>query len=224
MNWSKRRKMLVGPILVVVILLVSSFLVVYRVPSFVHIESPPVYWTDVTSDQHVVEYHKVVADENITVGEMGLTWDIWFVSEEDEDYDYYELRIHHFVSGAPGDGLIKGGESLLELNSVNQSIDSCSEEHGTGAVETNLISNVSWGGSILLSFDVLPGSGEFRPQSASNVVTLNVVIRTHPNASLDLSLIFNSEWFLDRHGWRYFLWTETLYISLNRDVMRRLVC
>ena len=147
-NWSKRRKMLVGPILVVVILLVSSFLVVYRVPSFVHIESPPVYWTDVTSDQHVVEYHKVVADENITVGEMGLTWDIWFVSEEDEDYDYYELRIHHSVSGAPGDGLIKGGESLLELNSVNQSIDSCSEEHGTGAVETNLISNVSWGGSI----------------------------------------------------------------------------
>jgi hypothetical protein len=223
MNWSRRRKMQAGLILAVVILLVPSFLTVYRVPSYVHIERPPVYWTDVTSDQHVVEYHRVIEDENITVGEMGLTWDIWFVSEEDEDYDYYELRIHHFVSGAPGDGLIKSGESFLELNSVNQSIDSCSEEHGTGAVESNLISNVSWGGNILLSFDVLPGSGEFRPQSASNVVTLNVIVRTRPNARLDFSLIFSSEWFLDYHGWWHFLWTETLFISLSRDIMRRLV-
>lgn len=218
-KWSRRRKIQAGLVLAVIILVVPSLLVVYRVPSFVHIESPPIYWTDITSDQHVVVYHRIIADENITVGEIGLTWSLWFLSDDDDAYDYCELQIHHCVSGAHGDGLIRAGESFLELNSVNQSIEDCSEEHGSGAVETSLISYVSWGGNITLYFRVLPGSGEFRPQSATNCVTLNVIIRTHANASIDFSLTFNSEWFLDYHGWWHFLWTETLFISAGRDIM-----
>jgi hypothetical protein len=214
----KRNKIQTILVIAVVLLLIPALFTEYRIPVFDYNESNPVYWVDVSSGQHVVVYHKLISNENITVGEVGLTWEL-FLSGEDENYDYYELEIIQSVSGALGDGLITSGESFLELAETNQSIYECSEEHGAGAVESNLISNSSWGGSIFLHFNVLPGFGEFRPQNASNLITMNAIIRTRPNANVNFSLSFTSNWALEHKGWWHIIWTEKLFISASKDFL-----
>ncbi|MFX1367236.1 MAG: hypothetical protein ACFFAY_01370 [Promethearchaeota archaeon] len=216
-NWSRRRKIQASLILAVVILLVPSFLIFYRVPSFVNIESLPVYFTDCTSEQHVVVYNSLISDENITIGEVGITWEL-SVFDENEDYRFYELDLFLFVSGAIGEGLIQSGSSLLELSTMNQSIYQCSEVHGEGAVETNLASNSSWGGDTQLFFRVLPGYEGFRPQSASNGITLTVVIKTHLEASIKVKITFTSSWVVETDGGLFFQGIEKLFIISRNDI------
>ena len=216
-KWDTKRKIEAILIISAILILVPSLLVTFWVPAFDSVESPPIIFTDCTSGQRVIVYHSLVTDDNITIGEVGLTWDLYF-SDENENYRFYTLEIHHHVSGAIGEGLIKSGYAFLNLTTSNQSIYQCSEEHGEGATEVNLIANNSWGGDIQMYFTVLPGYEGFRPQNASNVVTLNAIIRTHLNANISFSLTFDSEWMADTDGGLFFNGTEKLLITINRDI------
>ena len=140
MNSSRKRRIQAIITIVVILLLIPILLVRFCVPSFDSVESPPIYFADCTEGQHVVVYHSLVSDENVTIGEVGITWEL-SVFDENEDYRFYELEIFLVVSGAIGEGLIQSGTLLLELSTINQSIYQYSEMHGEGAVETNLITN-----------------------------------------------------------------------------------
>jgi len=204
-------------IIAAILILIPGLLVRFGIPSFDKIESPLIVFTDCTSGQRVIVYHSLVSNDNITIGEVGLTWDL-YLSDENENYRFYTLEIHHHVSGAVGEGLITSGHAFLNLTTVNQSIYECSEEHGEGATEVNLITNSSWGGDIQMHFTVLPGYEGFRPQNASNVVTLNAIIRTHLDANVSFSLTFDSHWTADTNGGLFFSGTEKLLITINRDI------
>ena len=217
MDLSRKKLFQIILIMAVILLLIPSLLVTVWVPSFDSVESPPIYFTDCTSGQHVVVYHSLISDENVTIGEVGITWDL-SVFDENEDYRFYELELFLVVSGAIGEGFIQSGNSLLELSTINQSVYQCSEIHGEGAVETNLISNSSWGGDSQLHFNVLPGHEGFRPQSASNGITLTVVVRTYLEANINVVLTFTSDWVVDSDGGLFFQGTEKLFIISSNDI------
>jgi len=214
---NSKRKIQAILLIAAIIIVVPALLVRFGTPSFDGVESQSIVFTDCTSGQRVIVYHSFVSDDNITIGEVGLTWDL-YLSDENENYRFYTLEIHHHVSGAIGEGLIKSGHAFLNLFTINQSIYECSEEHGEGATEVNLSTNSSWGGDIQMYFTVLPGFEGFRPQNASNVVTLNAIIRTHLDANISFSLTFNSEWTADTNGGLFFSGTEKLLITINRDI------
>ena len=205
----------IAGVCVALVLLISTVFLL-NIPSIERIQNAPVSWEDVTTGQHVVLYHRVISDDNITVGEMGFTWDVSFSSDSFEEYDFYELDFHESVSGAHGDGRILGGNSVLNLTTENQMLRDWSENHGAGAAWVTTSTNKSWGGDIQWRFEVAPDSGEFRPQKSTNQLDFELSVRTTPGADVNLTVVLVSEWLVHFQGARKIIWTETLNIFVNR--------
>ncbi|UCH03920.1 MAG: hypothetical protein JSW05_10055 [Candidatus Thorarchaeota archaeon] len=201
---------------VALVVLSISVVIMLNVPSIEHVQSDPVSWDDVTLGQYVILYHRVISDDNITVGTMSFTWEVRFPNDSLDGYDYYELYFHEMVSGTEEGTRILGGNSVLNFTTRDQMLATWSEYHGAGAVLMTTSFNNSWGGDFQWRFEVAPDSGEFKPQLYSNKLDFELIVRTIPGADVNLTVVLVSEWLVHYQGVRKIIWTETLNIFVNR--------
>lgn len=201
---------------VVLVVLSISTVFLLNVPSIEHVQSAPVSWEDVTSGEHVVLYHRVISNDNITVGELGFTWEVRLLSDSLDEHDYYEFNFHESVSGAYADGRILGGDSVLSFATADQMLRDWTECYGAGAVELTTSANNSWGGDFQWRFAVAPDSEGFQPQKATNKLDFDLTVRTTPGADVNLTVVLVSEWLVHLQGTGRIIWTETLSILVNR--------
>jgi len=180
-----------------VLIVITGVSLVYFFRPLITITNEPVYGLDATSGQYVVIYSVDVNGENITVGEIGFTWELTFISNTSE-YDYYEFSLFENVRGSAADkgevGWIEGGQTLVDLRSDNLMVWDSSETHGEGAVQVTTSTDALWNGSIEWRFGVLLGSSTFHPREASNGIDFTISIRAIHGADVNLTIYGFSDW------------------------------
>ena len=190
------RRMKVASVIIIMVI-VTGISLVFFIRPVIDIINEPEYVIDVPSDQHVILYSVDINGDNITVGEIGLTWDIHF-SGNNSEYDYYELALLELVRGSAADegevGWILGGRTLIDLRSASLMTSEWSETHGEGAVQVSTSTNSSWNGSIEWRFSILQGSGAFHPQQASNLIHFYLTIRALRGADVNFTVYAFTDW------------------------------
>ena len=191
------RKMKILSVLLIVTIVIAGISLVYFFRPHLTITNEPVSVVSPLPDQHVVIYSVDVNGENVTVGEIGLNWDIDLVSNTSE-YDYYEFSLRENVRGSAADigevGWIEGGQTLIDLRSDNLMVVDSSEAHGEEAVQVTTSTDASWNGSIEWRFGVLLGSGTFHPREASNGIHFTISIRAIHGADVNFTIYAFSDW------------------------------
>jgi len=191
------RKMKIRSVLLIVTIVIAGISLIYFLRPQLTITNEPVIAVFPFDDQHVVIYSVDVSGENVTVGEIGLTWKINLVSNTSE-YDYYEFFLFENVRGSAADigevGWIEGGQTLIDLRSDNLMVEDSSEEHGNGAVQVTTTIDALWNGSIEWRFGVLLGSDTFHPREASNGIHFTISIRAIHGADVNFTLYGFSYW------------------------------
>jgi hypothetical protein len=216
---TSRRMKVIGAAVIIMILLTGISLV-YFIRPIMTITNEPVYAADMTSDQHVVIYSVDVNGNNITVGEISITWQIIFVDNTSE-YDWYELSLVEHVRGSAADlgevGWIEGGHTLVDLRSDNLSVEDWSETHGEGAVQLTTSAQSDWNGSIEWEFVVLFVSPAFNPREASNRIEFTVSIKAVHGSDVNLTIYAFSDWSIYGYSFDRILihGLETIVINLG---------
>jgi hypothetical protein len=204
--------------IVIMMIIVTGVSIVYFIRPVIDITNEPVNVLDTPSDQHVVVYSVDINGNNITVGEIGLTWDLLF-SGNTSEYDYYEFTLHELVRGSAADeggvGWIEGGRTLLDLRTTSLMTRDWSESHGEGAVQVTTSTNTSWNGNIEWRFSILSGSGAFNPRQASNLIDFSLTIRALRGADVYLTLYAFTDWSIYGYSFDRVLihGTETIVIN-----------
>jgi len=191
------RKMKVLSVLLIVTIVIAGISLVYFFRPQLTITNEPVIAVSPYTDQHVLIYSVDVSGENVTVGEIGFTWQIVLVSNTSE-YDYYEFSLQENVRGSAADigevGWIEGGQTLIDLRSDNLMVADASEVHGNGAVQATTATDANWNGSIEWRFTVLLGSGTFHPREATNSIHFTISIRAIHGADVNFTIYGFSDW------------------------------
>ena len=190
-------KMKVLSVLLIVTIVIAGISLVYFFRPQLTITNEPVIAVTPFDNQHVVIYSVDVNGENVTVGEIGFTWEITLVSNTSE-YDYYEFSLFENVRGSAADigevGWIEGGQTLIDFRSDNLMVEDSSEAHGEGAVQVTTSTDASWNGSIVWKFVVLLGSSSFHPREASNGIHFTISIRAIHGADVNFTIYGYSDW------------------------------
>ncbi len=193
----KSRRIKVIGFVVIMMVIVTAISLVYIFRPLIEITNEPIIASDMPSDQHVVIYSVDVNGNNITVGEIGVNWQISLVSNSTE-YDQYELSIVEHVRGSAADigqvGWIEGGHTNIDLRSGNLRIIDWSETHGEGAVQVVSSVQSDWNGSIEWKFEVLLGTASFHPREASNGLEFTILIEAIHGTDVNLTIHAFSYW------------------------------
>jgi hypothetical protein len=206
--------------IVIMMIIVTGISLVYFIRPVIDITNEPVYVLDTPTDQHVIIYSVDINGNNITVGEIGLTWDLLFLSSTSE-YDYYGFTLHELVRGSAADeggvGWIEGGRTLLDLRTTSLMTRDWSESHGEGAVQVTTTTDARWNGSIEWRFSILSGSGAFKPRQASNVIDFSLTIRALRGADVNLTLHAFTDWSIYGYSFDRVLIQGTETIVINQS-------
>lgn len=190
-------RMKVVGVIIIMMVVVTGICLVYFIRPVIGITNEPVNVLDTPSDQHVVIYVVDINGNNITVGEIGLTWSLLLLDNTSE-YDTYEFALYESVRGSAADeggvGWIEGGRTFIELRSENLMLIDWSDSYGEGAVEVTASTNSSWDGSIEWRFQIMPGAGTFNPRAATNVIDFSLSILAIHATDVNFTIHAFTDW------------------------------
>ena len=203
----------------VMIVIITSFSLVYFFRPLIALTNEPVYASGTEFDEHWVVYSVDVNGENVTVGEIGFTWELNFAGNTSE-YDYYELTLHERVRGSAADldeaGWIEGGQTLIDLRSDNLMVREWSETHSNGVDQVTTSTDTEWNGSIYWKFGVLFDFGSFNYKATTNEINFTISIRAIHCADVNLTIYGFSDWSIYGYSFDRILirGTETIVINM----------